>query len=835
MNRTAAERLAIEKAMRSGGPRTMFSGLSLSHKVALIPGLTLLLMGLMLAVATRMGERNTAALQALDRGVFEPLNRARTVKDEITLLHTRLFALLSIGNNESNPGAQKSNAEGLVARLGVLARNFNEFLDVPEAVPAESAARLREEFAAWSTRVRDTAGFAAYDTSYGALLAGITDDQFSRLRADLDVLVDALRQRRETLTSESIDDSLRARRMLLALSVGAAFLALLGSLLVGRGVSHPVLSLTVRMNQLAQGNTDDGVPGTERRDEVGAMARAVEVFKQNALRNLALTIEKREAEEMRARATAESQAKSSFLAMMSHEIRTPLNGVLGLAGSLMDTQLTQVQRKFVDTIRESGDTLLLILNDILDFSKLDANQMQLEASPFSPATLTGNPVSLLGPRAIAKGLKIDAIIDGDLPAALLGDSGRIRQVLLNLVSNAVKFTERGSVTLRAACTGRDDEGATIVWTVSDTGIGIAANQIDGLFGEFFQADASITRRFGGSGLGLAISKKLVTVMGGTIAVESREGQGSCFRITLRLPWAKNMPAPELPRTGVLAAFRARLDALGRPARVLIAEDNATNQLVAVQLLRGFDLQIDVVGDGLEAVQAASNFPYDVICMDMRMPEMDGLAATRAIRASGGRLAFVPIIALTANAFPEDVALCIESGMNDFVAKPVNKESLIAALLSALERLASHPGQSDIAAANTEPAIPIPDGNAGRGPPLDHSAFAELLRDIGDDGAAELVTLFDVESRARLARIDGGILDRATLTRELHTAKGASATVCAVWLSRRAAELETRLKRGDDLTDSDIAGLREAHDAWRGELAILMGPPAGQERRLLMSN
>jgi signal transduction histidine kinase len=248
------------------------------------------------------------------------------------------------------------------------------------------------------------------------------------------------------------------------------------------------------------------------------MARAVEVFKENAVRNLALEAKTREAVERQVRAKAESQAKSSFLAMMSHEIRTPMNGILGIAGSLLDMKLTGLQRKLVETIRDSGDTLLRILNDILDFSKLDAGQMQLEAVPFSPATLTESPVSLLAPRAMQKGLRIDSIYDDDLPPTLLGDSGRIRQVLLNLVSNAVKFTERGSVTIHAACTERDDRTATIVWTVTDTGIGIEADQLGRLFWEFSQADASITRRFGGSGLGLAICKRLVERMDGTIAV-----------------------------------------------------------------------------------------------------------------------------------------------------------------------------------------------------------------------------------------------------------------------------------------------------------------------------
>lgn len=262
---------------------TFFSNLSLAHKVALIPALTLLLMGLMLAVAVQMGERNTAALRVLDRDVFEPLNRAQTLKDDITLLHTRLFALLSIGNNETNPAAQKANAEALAARLDTEVRNVARFLKTSNAVPPPVAARLREEFAAYAAKVRETEQFAAYDASYGALLAGVTDEDFGRLHADLDALVHTLAQRRAALTGEAVGDSLHARRLLIGLGFGATVLALLGSVVVGRGIARPVLRLTALMNQLAGGDTDLAVPGTQRHDEVGAMARAVEVFRANAI------------------------------------------------------------------------------------------------------------------------------------------------------------------------------------------------------------------------------------------------------------------------------------------------------------------------------------------------------------------------------------------------------------------------------------------------------------------------------------------------------------------------------------------------------------------------
>jgi signal transduction histidine kinase/ActR/RegA family two-component response regulator len=399
-------------------------------------------------------------------------------------------------------------------------------------------------------------------------------------------------------------------------------------------------------------------------------------------------IAEREAALMREQKRVEAEAnaaKTGFLAMMSHEIRTPMNAVLGLAGSLLDDDLTAEQRQVVEAIRESGDDLLRLLNDILDFSKLEANRMTFEAAPFSPAALTDSVISILGSRAAAKGLAVRTDLDPTLPIALLGDAGRVRQVLVNLVSNAIKFTPTGQVVVRARCVTAPGDRATIEWEVSDTGIGIAADRIARLFNEFTQADSSITRRFGGTGLGLAICKRLVSQMDGSISVESTPGVGTTFRARLSLPVAAPTSRNTSPPTSAVLAFRAALAAFGRKPRLLFAEDNPTNQFVARQLLKDLDIQVDVVGDGQEAVDAATRLSYDVICMDVQMPEMDGLEATRMIRALPEPARLVPIIALTANAFPEDVHACYEAGMNQFVSKPVNRETLLAALARALSR------------------------------------------------------------------------------------------------------------------------------------------------------
>jgi len=515
------------------------------------------------------------------------------------------------------------------------------------------------------------------------------------------------------------------------------------------------------------------------------------------------------------KAEAANEAKSGFLAMMSHEIRTPMNGVMGMAQILMSSDLPAAERAYGAAILRSAESLLRVINDILDFSKIEAGKTELETIPFEPHRLVAETVDAFSRQAAAKGLALTSSVPTDIPPWFEGDPGRLRQILNNLVGNALKFTERGAVALALDWHGATGRPALSL-IVRDTGIGMSPAALAGLFSPFHQADASITRRYGGTGLGLSISKRLAELMGGDIAVDTTEGVGTSFTVTI--PIAVGAPAP----AGVRPAQGTNPRQAGH-AHVLVVEDNPINQLVATEMLSKLGLRTTVAGDGAEAIRLLEQGPFDLVFMDSQMPTMGGFEAAGRIRAgeAGPAAAAVPIIALTANAMIGERENCLANGMDDYIAKPIILEELVALVERWLpvRSAASDPGSA------TAPEIGAP-----------AQVFDEkiLMRNFAQDRrlARKVVAVSAMDMPRCLDALDRAVADRSweAVKRGALSLKSATAQIGGIGLSERLARIERVLESGGSIGPDDVETLRKEYEVLSGALGLWYAGRASDRRQ-----
>ncbi|MEH6577335.1 MAG: cache domain-containing protein [Amphritea sp.] len=595
----------------------------------------------------------------------------------------------------------------------------------------------------------------------------------------------------------------------------ASMISLIAAFILVFRISRPLNTLASYAKALpaqdfSRDNPDSGVIrdlSTKYRDEVGRLAESF-VFMEAAIKENI-----QQARRDKEFAEQASRAKSDFLATMSHEIRTPMNGVLGMTDLVLESELTTDQRRFMEMIRFSGEGLLAIINDILDFSKIEAGKLQLDNSPINLFELIENQCAVFAAQAEKKGLQLSCQLSPELNCGVMGDVVRIRQVLTNLIGNAIKFTHSGEVVISAIIFDETPDDLSLQIRVRDTGVGISPEHQDVVFDSFSQADSSTTRNFGGTGLGLAISRQLIEMMGGSVDFSSELGKGTTFWFGLCLPKAQGESLPHIVNEPLVKSYSGTVTPVLASATanetnqlqgaVLLVEDHLVNQEYALQSLRSFGLQVDLAGNGEEALLQLEKRRYDLVLMDCQMPVMDGYEATRRIREAeqANDAARLPVIALTANAMKDDRQRCLASGMDDYLSKPFNKTQIRQILSLWLSEEGSKESPffntvtEDVAAGGNSDPMPA-------SPLLDETL--EQLRGMDADGSflGRIIDAYLEKSPDDLRQLRAGIdaADSEAVRKAAHSFKSSSYNLGAHRLAELCKELET-VGRSADLSSA----------------------------------